>query len=68
MPTRLTRYPRVARPDTDSADPSVELLQNAGPIEPPVIALNRESEFPDGSWLGDPSNPRMRVRCKIHPL
>ncbi|KAF0310017.1 Protein BANP [Amphibalanus amphitrite] len=55
-------------PDTDSADPSVELLQNAGPIEPPVIALNRESEFPDGSWLGDPSNPRMRVRCKIHPL
>uniref|UniRef100_T1ILJ1 Protein BANP n=1 Tax=Strigamia maritima TaxID=126957 RepID=T1ILJ1_STRMM len=29
------------------------------------IRLNTESDFPNGSWLGDELNPEMRVRCEI---
>ncbi|XP_045106292.1 protein BANP-like isoform X2 [Portunus trituberculatus] len=32
-----------------------------------VISLNSEDDFPHGSWLGDPSQPNMRVRCPITP-
>ncbi|XP_067001824.1 protein BANP isoform X2 [Anabrus simplex] len=32
-----------------------------------VITLNSESDYPDGSWLGDESNPESRVRCPITP-
>lgn len=32
-----------------------------------VITLNSESDFPDGSWLGDEGNPELRVRCPISP-
>lgn len=24
-------------------------------------------DFPDGTWLGDESNPQMRVRCPVSP-
>ncbi|KAK7864639.1 hypothetical protein R5R35_012413 [Gryllus longicercus] len=32
-----------------------------------VITLNSESDYPDGSWLGDETNPELRVRCPISP-
>ncbi|XP_050729621.1 protein BANP-like isoform X2 [Eriocheir sinensis] len=32
-----------------------------------VISLNSEDDFPHGSWLGDPSQPTLRVRCPITP-
>ncbi|KAF4522604.1 hypothetical protein B566_EDAN003584, partial [Ephemera danica] len=33
-----------------------------------VITLNSEADYPDGSWLGDESNPECRVRVPISPL
>ncbi|XP_049814554.1 protein BANP-like [Schistocerca nitens] len=32
-----------------------------------VITLNSENDYPDGSWLGDETNPESRVRCGISP-
>lgn len=32
-----------------------------------VITLNNESDYPDGCWLGDESNPEARVRVSITP-
>ncbi|XP_075229437.1 uncharacterized protein LOC142329049 isoform X2 [Lycorma delicatula] len=32
-----------------------------------VITLNSETDFPDGSWLGDENNPEARVRVPITP-
>ncbi|XP_065342272.1 protein BANP-like isoform X2 [Cloeon dipterum] len=32
-----------------------------------VITLNKEDDYPDGSWLGDESNPEGRVRVPISP-
>ncbi|GIX79317.1 hypothetical protein CDAR_290601 [Caerostris darwini] len=31
------------------------------------ITLNREEDYPNGTWLGDPENPECRVRCIISP-
>uniref|UniRef100_H3D3N2 Protein BANP n=1 Tax=Tetraodon nigroviridis TaxID=99883 RepID=H3D3N2_TETNG len=31
-----------------------------------LITLNAEEDFPEGTWLGDESNP-MRVRCPVSP-
>ncbi|GFQ69740.1 hypothetical protein TNCT_134031, partial [Trichonephila clavata] len=31
------------------------------------ITLNREEDYPNGTWLGDPDNPERRVRCHISP-
>ncbi|CAL1299890.1 unnamed protein product [Larinioides sclopetarius] len=31
------------------------------------ITLNREEDYPNGTWLGDPDNPERRVRCHITP-
>lgn len=31
------------------------------------ITLNREENYPNGTWLGDPDNPERRVRCHISP-
>ncbi|GAB6023627.1 hypothetical protein CHUAL_008394 [Chamberlinius hualienensis] len=31
-----------------------------------ILTLNKEDDFPKGSWLGDEGNPEMRVRCRIH--
>lgn len=33
-----------------------------------VITLNSETDYPDGSWLGDESNAECRVRVPISPL
>ncbi|ELW62895.1 Protein BANP [Tupaia chinensis] len=32
-----------------------------------LITLNSEEDYPNGTWLGDESNPEMRVRCAIVP-
>lgn len=32
-----------------------------------VITLNNETDYPDGCWLGDESNPEARVRVPITP-
>ncbi|XP_023214948.1 protein BANP-like [Centruroides sculpturatus] len=32
-----------------------------------LITLNSAADYPNGSWLGDPENPEMRVRCHIVP-
>ncbi|KAM9352615.1 protein BANP [Symphorus nematophorus] len=32
-----------------------------------LITLNSEDDFPAGTWLGDESNPEMRVRCPVSP-
>nr|CAD7257146.1 unnamed protein product [Timema shepardi] len=32
-----------------------------------VITLNSEADYPDGSWLGDETNPECKVRCPISP-
>ncbi|XP_076032232.1 uncharacterized protein LOC143020015 isoform X2 [Oratosquilla oratoria] len=32
-----------------------------------VLTLNREEDYPNGSWLGDPSVVSKRVRCPITP-
>uniref|UniRef100_A0A3Q3XI88 Protein BANP n=1 Tax=Mola mola TaxID=94237 RepID=A0A3Q3XI88_MOLML len=32
-----------------------------------LITLNSEDDFPGGTWLGDESNPEMRVRCPVSP-
>lgn len=32
-----------------------------------LITLNSVADYPNGSWLGDPGNPEMRVRCHIVP-
>ncbi|XP_046387612.1 protein BANP-like isoform X1 [Ischnura elegans] len=32
-----------------------------------VITLNSEADYPEGSWLGDESNPECRVRSPITP-
>ncbi|XP_022246448.1 protein BANP-like [Limulus polyphemus] len=32
-----------------------------------LINLNSENDYPNGSWLGSPEDPEMRVRCHILP-
>lgn len=32
-----------------------------------LITLNAEEDYPAGTWLGDESNPEMRVRCPVSP-
>lgn len=32
-----------------------------------LITLNTEEDYPSGTWLGDESNPEMRVRCPVSP-
>lgn len=32
-----------------------------------LITLNSEEDFPGGTWLGDETNPEMRVRCPVSP-
>lgn len=32
-----------------------------------LITLNTEEDYPNGTWLGDESNPEMRVRCPVSP-
>lgn len=46
----------------------VESIQNMG-LGPNVtlITLNSEEDFPHGTWLGDETNPEMRVRVPITP-
>lgn len=43
-------------------------MQNMG-LGPNVtlITLNSEDDFPNGTWLGDETNPEMRVRVPITP-
>ncbi|XP_071505631.1 uncharacterized protein [Diadema antillarum] len=48
--------------DSDSSKPPHNL---AGDFT--FITLNTEEDYPGGSWLGDESNPQMRVRCHIPP-
>ncbi|XP_063440748.1 protein BANP-like [Mytilus trossulus] len=47
---------------------NVDVMQNMG-LGPNVtlITLNSEDDFPNGTWLGDESNPEMRVRVPITP-
>ncbi|GFT75148.1 hypothetical protein NPIL_628121 [Nephila pilipes] len=35
---------------------------------PKFMSLNHEDAYPNGSWLGDPNNSNLRVRCHISPL
>ncbi|XP_061891956.1 protein BANP isoform X3 [Entelurus aequoreus] len=32
-----------------------------------LITLNSEDDYPGGTWLGDETNPEMRVRCPVSP-
>ncbi|XP_072241669.1 protein BANP [Leuresthes tenuis] len=32
-----------------------------------LITLNSEDDYPTGTWLGDETNPEMRVRCPVSP-
>uniref|UniRef100_A0A3Q2Y6M6 Protein BANP n=1 Tax=Hippocampus comes TaxID=109280 RepID=A0A3Q2Y6M6_HIPCM len=32
-----------------------------------LITLNSEEDYPGGTWLGDDSNPEVRVRCPVSP-
>ncbi|CAD5114321.1 unnamed protein product [Dimorphilus gyrociliatus] len=32
-----------------------------------LITLNNESDYPNGSWLGDENNPNLRVRTPVTP-
>ncbi|KAL5021168.1 hypothetical protein ScPMuIL_000323 [Solemya velum] len=41
-------------------------MPNLGP-NVTLITLNTEEDFPSGTWLGEESNPEMRVRCPITP-
>ncbi|XP_041376209.1 protein BANP-like isoform X2 [Gigantopelta aegis] len=41
-------------------------VQSLGP-NVTLITLNTEDDFPSGTWLGDESNPEMRVRAPILP-
>ncbi|GFV33788.1 protein BANP [Trichonephila clavipes] len=35
---------------------------------PKFMSLNHEDAYPNGSWLGDPNDTNLRVRCHISPL
>ncbi|CAL1279391.1 unnamed protein product [Larinioides sclopetarius] len=35
---------------------------------PKFMSANSEEAYPDGSWLGDPNNSDLRVRCSISPV
>ncbi|XP_055943121.1 protein BANP-like [Argiope bruennichi] len=35
---------------------------------PKFMSANCEEAYPDGSWLGDPNNSDLRVRCSINPV
>ncbi len=41
-------------------------IQNLGP-NVQLITLNTEEDYPNGVWLGDETNPEMRVRVPITP-
>ncbi|XP_064640548.1 protein BANP-like isoform X2 [Lineus longissimus] len=41
-------------------------VQNLGP-NVTLITLNSEDDHPNGSWLGDDTNPEMRVRAPVSP-
>lgn len=44
----------------------MESIQSLGP-NVTLITLNSEEDYPNGTWLGDESNPEMRVRTAITP-
>ncbi|GIY52839.1 hypothetical protein CEXT_284021 [Caerostris extrusa] len=35
---------------------------------PKFMSVNCEEAYPNGSWLGDPNNSDLRVRCHIDPI
>uniref|UniRef100_A0A8C5PTU0 Protein BANP n=1 Tax=Leptobrachium leishanense TaxID=445787 RepID=A0A8C5PTU0_9ANUR len=57
--------------DDDSGSEASDTLSNCGHSgnsstnNVTLITLNVEEDFPNGTWLGDDSNPEMRVRCPI---
>lgn len=42
------------------------ILSNGG-SSVTLITLNSESDYPNGSWLGNENNPELRVRCHVSP-
>ncbi|KAK7082054.1 hypothetical protein SK128_018277 [Halocaridina rubra] len=77
MSTKLDAVERLVSKQTEQNIPvemtsdistSPLLVQETDPnSHMSVISLNSESDFPHGSWLGDPSHPTLRVRCPITP-
>ena len=53
--------PSMAGPTQVSANVSLDSKMQ-------VITLNNEADYPDGSWLGDETNPECRVRVPISPF
>ncbi|KAG0728355.1 Protein BANP [Chionoecetes opilio] len=51
----------------DMNHPSILVHDSDNNTHMNVISLNSEEDFPHGSWLGDPSQSTMRVRCPITP-
>lgn len=58
----------VGLPQNGQTGQGVDSVQNMG-LGPNVtlITLNSEDDFPNGTWLGDETNPEMRVRVPITP-
>ncbi|XP_035209020.1 protein BANP-like isoform X2 [Stegodyphus dumicola] len=51
-------------------DPTLKTPQSNVPCSSSntsCISANDEEAYPEGSWLGDPNNRELRVRCNISP-
>ncbi|XP_064466410.1 protein BANP-like isoform X2 [Ornithodoros turicata] len=49
---------------TNSADSSTSKKSEVRLVS---LSSNSYEDYPNGSWLGDPNNPDLRVRCPIRP-
>ncbi|XP_013409279.1 protein BANP isoform X1 [Lingula anatina] len=63
----IVGLPQENRPSSD--DDNSNCGQGVAGLGPNVtlITLNTEEDYPDGTWLGDESNPEMRVRVPVTP-
>ncbi|CAJ1056988.1 protein BANP [Xyrichtys novacula] len=71
--TILVKVPghEESQEDQDSGSEASDSVSNGGSSSntPNVtlITLNSEEDYPAGTWLGDESNPEMRVRSPVSP-
>ncbi|XP_071384583.1 protein BANP [Centroberyx affinis] len=64
--------PEESQDDQESGSEASDSVSNGGHASNAqngqnvtLITLNSEDDYPSGTWLGDESNPEMRVRCPV---
>jgi len=65
MKQSTTPQPRVTNSSVHHPNEALSTMSGGITESSQIIRLNSEADYPDGSWLGDPSLVEERVRVKI---